>query len=69
MDAGAYHARVSDVGLLLVVILVLVLIWRGPRTLPQLGRSLGNGIRNARREAASIRGDRTHPSNDDRPAS
>jgi len=60
---------VTDVGLILVVILVLVLIWRGPKTLPQLGRSLGNGFRNAKREAMNIRGDRDRPSNDDRPVS
>jgi Sec-independent protein translocase protein TatA len=60
---------VTDVSLVLIVILVLVLIWRGPKTLPQLGRSLGNGFRNARREATNIRGGRNGPSNDDRPAS
>jgi Sec-independent protein translocase protein TatA len=34
----------------LVVILVLVLLWRGPKTLPRLGEALGRGVREARRE-------------------
>jgi Sec-independent protein translocase protein TatA len=38
--------------LVLIVILVLALLWRGPKTLPQLGEALGRGIREARREAA-----------------
>ncbi|HYX10762.1 MAG TPA: twin-arginine translocase TatA/TatE family subunit [Candidatus Acidoferrum sp.] len=56
-----------DLTLLLVVILILVLIWRGPKTLPQLGRSLGNGIRNARREASNFRSERNRPTDDDQP--
>ncbi len=41
----------SDVALVLVVVLVIVLIWRGPKTLPDLGRALGRGIREARKAA------------------
>jgi Sec-independent protein translocase protein TatA len=40
--------------LVLIVILVLVLLWRGPKTLPQLGQALGRGVREARREAAEL---------------
>jgi Sec-independent protein translocase protein TatA len=58
-----------DLTLLLVVILVLVLIWRGPKTLPQLGRSLGNGFRNARREAANFRSEHNRPTDGDPPPS
>jgi len=47
----------TDVGLVLVVILILVVIWRGPKTLPKLGQALGRGVKEARREAADIRGD------------
>ena len=57
-----------DFGLLLVVILALVLIWRGPKTLPQIGRSLGSGFKNARREVSSIRDHRDQPPTDDRRA-
>ena len=35
----------------LIVILVLVILWRGPKTLPKLGEALGRGIREARTEA------------------
>ena len=41
----------SDVAVVLVAVLIVVLIWRGPRTLPELGKALGRGIREARREA------------------
>jgi len=44
-----------DMFLLLVIILILVLIWRGPKTLPEIGRMLGRGVRNAREEAKSMR--------------
>ncbi|TMG25465.1 MAG: twin-arginine translocase TatA/TatE family subunit [Chloroflexi bacterium] len=57
-----------DVGLLLIVILALVLIWRGPKTLPQIGRSLGSAFKNARREVSSSRDDRDQPPTDDRRA-
>jgi Sec-independent protein translocase protein TatA len=52
----------SDVLVVLVVILIAVLIWRGPKTLPKLGQAFGRGVREARSEAAKI-GDET----DDRP--
>ena len=42
---------------ILVVILVLVLLWRGPKTLPSLGRALGRGVREARDEATKVQGD------------
>ena len=42
----------QDIGLVLVVILILVLLWRGPKTLPQLGQALGRGVREAREEAS-----------------
>jgi Sec-independent protein translocase protein TatA len=44
-----------DVLVLLIILLVLVVIWRGPRTLPEIGRMLGRGVRNAREEARSMR--------------
>ena len=48
----AYHARVfTDVALVLIVVLVLVLLWRGPRMLPRLGESFGQAVRGARRTA------------------
>ena len=46
-----------DLFVLLIVILVLAVIWRGPKTLPEIGRMLGRGVRNAREEAKSLRAD------------
>jgi TatA/E family protein of Tat protein translocase len=40
-----------DLLVILVVILVAVIFWRGPKNLPKLGEALGRGIREARREA------------------
>jgi Sec-independent protein translocase protein TatA len=45
---------VGELLLVLIVILVLVLLWRGPKTLPKLGEALGRGVREARREAAEL---------------
>lgn len=40
---------------LLIIILVLVLLWRGPKTLPEIGRMFGRGVREARAEASRLR--------------
>jgi Sec-independent protein translocase protein TatA len=42
----------SDVVIVLIVILVLALLWRGPKTLPKLGEAFGRGIREAKTEAS-----------------
>jgi len=41
----------QDLAVVLIVILVLVLLWRGPKTLPKLGEALGRGVREAKSEA------------------
>jgi Sec-independent protein translocase protein TatA len=46
---------VGDVAVVLIVILVIVLLIRGPKTLPELGAILGRGIRGARDEASRMR--------------
>jgi sec-independent protein translocase protein TatA len=43
----------GDLILVLVVILILALLWRGPKTLPKLGGALGKSIRDFRREAGT----------------
>jgi len=53
---------VNDVLLVLIIVLILVLIWRGPKTLPELGRMFGRGVREARIEAGKLR------SSDDKPS-
>ena len=40
-----------DLIVVLIVILGIVLIWRGPKTLPKWGESLGQAVRGARTEA------------------
>ena len=47
----------SDVVIILIVILVLALMWRGPKTLPKLGEALGRGIREAKTEASKAQAD------------
>jgi Sec-independent protein translocase protein TatA len=39
-----------DTLLLLIVILVLVFIWRGPKNLPKLGNAFGRGVKEAKAE-------------------
>jgi Sec-independent protein translocase protein TatA len=47
----------GDVALVLIIILILVIIWRGPKTLPQIGNMLGRGVKATREEAKAIRED------------
>ncbi len=49
--AARYHPPMPDLLLVLIVILILALLWRGPKTLPRLGEALGRGVREARKEA------------------
>lgn len=46
-----------DIAVVLIVILVLVIMWRGPKTLPLLGRAFGQGVKEARREIEELKGD------------
>jgi TatA/E family protein of Tat protein translocase len=43
-----------DLIVVLVILLVAVLVWRGPKTLPKLGEALGRGVKAARDEAKTI---------------
>ena len=45
----------SDVAVVLIIILLIVLVWRGPKTLPQLGALFGRGVRAARDESSKMR--------------
>lgn len=51
MRRSTYHPRMGDLAIVLLVVLVVVLIWRGPKTLPRLGEALGRGVREARHQA------------------
>jgi Sec-independent protein translocase protein TatA len=67
----------SDVLLVLIVILIVVIIWRGPKTLPKIGEALGRGVREAKVEAANVQNEiqtrtsetpTTPDASDDKPA-
>lgn len=45
----------TDTAVILIIVLIVVLVWRGPKTLPQLGRVLGRGVKGAREEAKSMK--------------
>jgi Sec-independent protein translocase protein TatA len=47
----------GDLFFVLVIVLVLAIIWRGPKTLPQIGSMLGRGFREAKNEASKVRSD------------
>ena len=49
----------------LVIILAIALIVLGPKKLPEVGRSIGNGMREFK---DSLSGDRHRDDDDDRPA-
>ena len=42
-----------DLLLLLIVILVLAILWRGPKTLPKIGEALGRGVKEAKSEVTA----------------
>jgi Sec-independent protein translocase protein TatA len=46
-----------DVLLVLIVVLIVVIIWRGPKTLPSLGKAFGQGVKEARKEIDGIKED------------
>jgi Sec-independent protein translocase protein TatA len=46
-----------DLIVVLIVILGIVLIWRGPKTLPKWGEAVGQAVRGARTEATKAQSD------------
>lgn len=56
----------GDVLIVLIVILGIVLVWRGPKNLPKLGAALGRSIREARAEASKPLDDEAPPADVDR---
>jgi sec-independent protein translocase protein TatA len=43
----------SDVLIVVVILLVIVLIWQGPKNLPKLGQALGRSISDFRKEVST----------------
>ena len=46
-----------DTVVVLLVVLAIVLVWRGPKMLPRWGEMLGRGVKAARKEADDLRRD------------
>ena len=54
-----------DTLVVLIIVLIVVVIWRGPKTLPGLGAMFGRGVKNAREEASKLKsGDGDTPPDD-----
>ena len=47
----------SDIGLILIIILIAVIVWRGPKTHPLLGRAFGQSVKEARKEIDGMKAD------------
>ena len=45
----------TDLLVVLILVLIIVIIWRGPKTIPEIGRMFGQGVREARTEANKLR--------------
>ena len=54
-----------DVAVVLIIVLVIVIIWRGPKTLPILGRAFGQGVREARKEIDEMKSESAARKDDD----
>ena len=46
-----------DVLIVLIVILAVVLVWRGPKILPKWGETLGRGVKATRKEVTDLQDD------------
>ncbi len=46
-----------DTIVVLLIVLAVVVVWRGPKMLPKWGAVLGRGVKAARKEAAELRKD------------
>ncbi len=55
----------TDTAVILVIVLIVVLVLRGPKTLPQLGRVLGRGVKGARDEVNSMKIGQDDPADPD----
>ncbi|HSK52391.1 MAG TPA: twin-arginine translocase TatA/TatE family subunit [Clostridia bacterium] len=56
-----------DLIIVLIVILAVVLMWRGPKTLPKWGEALGHAVRGAREEATKAQAGIQRRLDDDEP--
>jgi Sec-independent protein translocase protein TatA len=64
-----YDARMFgiDLVIVLVVILGIVLVWRGPKILPKWGETLGRGVKATRKEVSDLQDDAARRDDDGTP--
>lgn len=69
MHNRCYHPGMpgADTLVVLIIVLVLVIIWRGPKTLPLIGRAFGQGVKEARKEIDGMKADMSSK-DEDKPA-
>ena len=58
-----------DLIVVLILVLIIVLIWRGPKNIPELGAMFGRGVKAARQEADKMRSGSDTSKDDNRPSS
>lgn len=51
----------ADILVVLVVVLIVVLIWRGPKMLPKWGETLGRGVKATRKEVTDLQAEMRDP--------
>jgi Sec-independent protein translocase protein TatA len=56
-----------DVLIVLILILAVVLVWRGPKILPKWGEALGRGVKATRKEVTDLQDDVTRRDDDNPP--
>jgi Sec-independent protein translocase protein TatA len=56
-----------DLVIVLLIILAVVLVWRGPKILPKWGETLGRGVKATRKEISEMQDEAKKP-NDGPPA-
>jgi Sec-independent protein translocase protein TatA len=58
-----------DILIVLIIVLIAVLLWRGPKNLPKLGEAFGRGVREAKNEATQVQADIQRRTSDSGPES
>lgn len=56
-----------DLIIILIVILGIVLVWRGPKILPKWGETLGRGVKATRKEVGDLHEDLAKQDDDTAP--
>ncbi len=45
----------ADLIIVLIIVLIIAVVWRGPKTLPLIGGAFGQGVREARKEIEEMK--------------